>query len=205
MCGVFLLLVRHAHPVRHETDGGVADPSLDVVGRDQARKLAGWLRSEQIAAIYSSPAARALETARPLERCLQLDAIVDKRFAEFDHGAPSYVPIEQLRDEGDVRWQRMERGELYNPDIDPIAFREAVVEAIEDVVHRHTGETVALFTHAGVVNAYVGHVLGIETPLWFAPRYTSVSRVAASRHGKRSVVSLNEACHLRLPPHDARR
>jgi hypothetical protein len=32
--------------------------------------------------------------------------------------------------------------------------------------------------------------------LWFDPGYTSLSRVAASRAGVRSVVTLNETAHL---------
>ena len=41
--------------------------------------------------------------------------------------------------------------------------------------------------------------IGIERPLWFEPAYASISRVAASRTGVRSIVSVNETAHLRSP------
>jgi probable phosphoglycerate mutase len=41
-------------------------------------------------------------------------------------------------------------------------------------------------------------VLQIETQVgFFYPQYTSIHRVAASRSGNRSIVSINEAAHLR--------
>jgi 2,3-bisphosphoglycerate-dependent phosphoglycerate mutase len=52
--------------------------------------------------------------------------------------------------------------------------------------------------HGGVINQYLAHVLQIETQVgFFYPQYTSIHRVAASRTGKRSIVSINEAAHLR--------
>ena len=41
-------------------------------------------------------------------------------------------------------------------------------------------------------------MLGIDDPSgFFYPNYTSIHRVAAARSGERSVLSLNETCHLR--------
>jgi probable phosphoglycerate mutase len=51
--------------------------------------------------------------------------------------------------------------------------------------------------HGGVVNAYAGHVLGIDDPLFFLPAYTSISRILASGSGPRSIKSLNETAHVR--------
>jgi probable phosphoglycerate mutase len=52
--------------------------------------------------------------------------------------------------------------------------------------------------HGGVINQYLAHVLGIETHVgFFYPKYTSIHRVMAARFGQRSIVSINEASHLR--------
>ena len=99
----------------------------------------------------------------------------------------------------DERWLALARGELYD-DVDPVAFRKRVVEAVESIIAEHPGRVVVAVCHGGVINAYVGHILDVPTPLWFAPRYTSISRVAASRRGDRSVISLNETEHLRDGP-----
>ena len=51
--------------------------------------------------------------------------------------------------------------------------------------------------HGGVINAWAAEVLGIEPRLFFDPTYTSINRFVAARSGERSLVSLNEAAHLR--------
>ena len=47
-----------------------------------------------------------------------------------------------------------------------------------------------------MINVYLAALLGLAQHLWFDPAYTSVSRVRASRHGARSLASLNETAHL---------
>ena len=191
-----LLFVRHARPVRHDVAEGRADPGLHEEGRRQARRVACWLATESIDAVFASPARRATETAAPLSALLGLEPVIDKGLAEFDLEARSYVPVEELQAANDERWLALARGELYG-NADPIAFRERVVQAVEAIVREHPGHVVVAVCHAGVINAYVGHILDIAMPLWFAPHYASISRIAASRRGARSVVSLNETGHLR--------
>jgi probable phosphoglycerate mutase len=193
-----LLFVRHARPVRHDVVEGRADPGLSEEGWNQARRLARWLASEPIEALLVSPSRRAVETARPLAELLGRECVVDEGLAEFEREAKSYVPIEDLA-ANDERWLAIARGELYD-DIDPVAFRKRVVEAVEGIIADHPGQVVTAVCHGGVINAYVGHILDIPTPLWFAPGYTSISRVSASRRGDRSLISLNETAHLRDRP-----
>jgi broad specificity phosphatase PhoE len=190
-----LILVRHARPVRHDPVEGRADPGLRADGRQQARRLARWLAAEPIGAIYTSPARRARETAQPLADLVGIEPAIEDGLSEFDREARSYVPIEELAATDD-RWLALARGELYD-DVDPVAFRKRVVETVEDLIDRHPGEVVVAVCHGGVINAYVGDLLGIPTPLWFAPGYTGISRIAASRRGPRAIVSLNETGHLR--------
>ena len=52
-----------------------------------------------------------------------------------------------------------------------------------------------------MINVALAIVLGLEQPLWFEPRYTSLSRMLASRTGIRSVATLNELA----APHRAAR
>jgi 2,3-bisphosphoglycerate-dependent phosphoglycerate mutase len=194
-----LVLVRHALPVRIDAtpDGSPADPGLAELGRQQAERLLHALQLDEVAALYSSPAARALETAVPLAEQLGLALEVEEGLAEFDAGDPSYVPVEELRAANDPRWAALVRGDLMGADIDPVAFRNRVVAGVERVVSRHPGERVVCFTHAGTINAYAGHVLGQPRAMWFAPAYASLTRIGAARDGRRGVISLNETTHLR--------
>jgi probable phosphoglycerate mutase len=186
-----LLLIRHALPVRVDegTVDGPADPGLAATGWEQAEALAGWLADERIDAVWSSPMRRARETAAPLADRVGLEVVVDDGLAEYDREALSYIPIEELKAANDPRWKQLPER--------PEDFVAVVVEAVERIVAAHPGQRVAVVCHGGVVNAYAGHVLGIDDPLFFLPAYTSISRVLASGDGIRSVGSLNEAAHVR--------
>ena len=196
-----LLLIRHAEPVRIVEAEGPADPPLADRGREQAERLAAWLHDEPLDDIWSSPMRRAMETAAPVGAAHGLDVVVDDELAEFDREATSYIPYEELKATRDERFLAMVEGRFDEYAVDPVEFRDAVVGAVERVIAANPGRTVAVVCHGGVINAFIGHILGIERPLWFEPVYTGITRVAASRQGARSLVTLNEAAHLR---HDVR-
>lgn len=192
-----LVLVRHAEPVKIVEADGPADPHLTERGRSQAERLAAYLSVERIDGVWSSPMVRARETAAPLAAALGIDAVVDVELAEFDKEATSYIPVEELKATKDERWLAMVEGNFDADGPDPIEFQRGVVRAIEHIITGNPGATIAVVCHGGVINAYVGHVLGIRRPLWFEPRYTSIHRVLASRRGDRSIETLNETAHIR--------
>lgn len=189
-----LLVIRHAEPVRVEASDRRADPSLTPRGQEQARLLARWLAPEGIAAVYSSPAARARETAAPVAAAAGVDVRVLDGVDEYDREATSYIPIEEMRARGGPEWEALAEGRL--GDLTPAAttaFRDRVVAAMEQVIAAHPGGRVAVVAHGGVQNVYVGHLLGRPPTLWFEPGYAAICRIAAStRSHHRTVVALNE-------------
>jgi broad specificity phosphatase PhoE len=199
-----LVFVRHALPVRLEqvgADAPPADPGLAPLGAQQAARLAALLTREPLDAVYVSPARRAIESALPLLNATGVPAVTEEGLAELDAAESSYIPVEELKAADDPRWRALLRGEHYDASVDVLGFRERVVEAVEGIVARHPGQRVVVFTHAGTINAYAGHLLGQCKPFWLAmtqsPGYCSISRIAAARDGRRSIISLNETSHLR--------
>ncbi len=194
-----LLLIRHAEPVRiaaGEVDGP-ANPGLTERGTDQAHRLADWLRTEHVDEIVASPLLRARETAAPLATALGLDVVIDEGVSEYDADSGEYIPIEELRELKDERWHATIEGRWDDAgSVDPAVFQKVVVPAIDAIVDRSPGRTVAVVCHGGVINVYLAHVLGLDRHLWFHPEYTSISRVRSARSGPRSVASLNEIAHL---------
>lgn len=205
---VELLLIRHALPVRVErTDGAAADPELAELGWVQSRAMSRWLANERIDALYVSPLQRARQTAQPLADALQLEPVVLDAVAEYDRHESTYIPIEELkamqRAGTHDGWQRL----LADSSTDERrAWRSDVAEALEAVIGRHRGHNVAVVCHGGVINAYVTHILNVDNPLVYEPKYTSVNRIVAASSGERTVLTLNEAPWLRdLPPAPALR
>ena len=105
-----LVLVRHALPVRRELTEGIADPELAPDGHVQAARMAAYLATEDIAAVYVSPLRRAQETAAPIVKMLGISPTVDDDISEFDRNSSEYVPVEELRGTNDPRWLMMMRG-----------------------------------------------------------------------------------------------
>ena len=194
-----IVFVRHALPLRVDgaADGSPADPALSDRGQEQAQRIVEALRHDEISALITSPSRRARETAAPLAAALGLALTVEEGVAEFDSLDPTYVPVEELRATNDPRWQALLKGDLYSLGIDPVAFRTRVVEAVERIAAENPGGQVVIFSHSGTINAWGGHVLGQERPIWFAPDYCSVNRFAAASNGRRGVRSLNETSHVR--------
>jgi probable phosphoglycerate mutase len=195
---VEIIMVRHALPVRIELETGIADPELSLEGHEQSKKMAAYLASENIVAVYASPLRRAIETAQPLIEQLGIQYEICEGVAEFDRNSNEYVPAEELRATNDPRWQKMMKGEWDETADSPEVFRDRVISSINELIERHPGEKVAVVCHGGVINQYLAYVLGISTQMgFFYPQYTSIHRVAASRSGAKSIVSINESSHLR--------
>jgi probable phosphoglycerate mutase len=195
---VELLLIRHGLPVRRELETGAADPELSDAGHAQAQHLAEYLSSESLDAVYASPLRRAVQTAEPLAASQGCEIVLVDEVAEWDRHSNEYVPIEDLKAANDPRWQAMLRGEWTVHEESPEQFRTRVVGAIENLVETHSGGRIAIVCHGGVINGYLGHILGLSNPQgFFYPNYTSIHRVAAARSGERSVVTVNETSHLR--------
>jgi probable phosphoglycerate mutase len=193
-----LLLVRHALPIRRELVEGIADPELSESGLRQAEHLAQYLSSESIDAVYSSPLQRARQTAEPIASSRRLPLTIEDGLAEFDQNSPEYIPVEELKAANDPRWQAMVDG-TWESDESEAAFRSRTIGAIESIIDRHAGQRVVAACHGGVINLYLGHVLGLpeSTRGFFYPNYTSIHRIAAASSGERSIVTVNETSHLR--------
>ena len=193
-----VLWVRHAEPERVEGGTGVpANPSLTSRGHEQAQRLADWLKFERIDAVLSSPQRRARETAQPVADAHGLPVEVVEGLVEYDVQADHYIPMEELRANNDPRLQEMIEGrwEAFGGE-SAGDFRQRVARTLDALIAAHPGKRVVAVCHGGVINAALAIVLGIDTPLWFDPHYTSLSRMIASRTGVRSVASVNERAHL---------
>ena len=193
-----LLLIRHALPVRHEGGTDPADPALAADGVAQAARLASYLSTEHLDAVYSSPMRRAVETAMPIASPRALDPVIVDGLAEWDREATEYVPVEELKAARDARWQALLDG-AWDATGTPQEFLDRVVTTLEKLIDEHGGQRIAAVCHGGVINAYVAHILGLSgvQTAFFYPNYTSIHRIAAARSGERSIVTLNETPHLR--------
>lgn len=190
-----LLLVRHALPQRSDHGQG-SDPELSDAGLEQIARLPQALARFPISRVVSSPQRRAIQTAEPVAAARELTIDIDDRFAEYDRNLPSYIPVEQIRNEFPEEWARMAQGHLPSA-VDEDAFRARVRAAIDDVVTTaDPDDTVVAFSHGGVINVVLHEVLGTARLLSFPIDYASVTRLLFSRTGQATVATVNATEHV---------
>jgi probable phosphoglycerate mutase len=190
---VQLLIIRHALPLRSEPGQG-ADPDLSEDGIEQAKRLPEALARFPISRLVSSPQRRAMQTAQPVADALGLGIDVDERLAEYDRDLSHYTPVEEIS-EADMR--RLAGGQLPSG-VDQPAFVARVKAGVDDIV-RNAGreDTVALFSHGGVINALVHDVMGTERLLCVQVDYAGVTRLLwSSRQEKFFVAGVNTTEHV---------
>lgn len=166
-----LLLIRHAHHdyIGRAIAGWLPGVSLSEHGRAQAAALPARLTGLAIAAIYSSPLERAMETAAPLAAARGLTVEIRAGLKEVDFGRFTGRTMADL--DTDPAWHHFNlfRGSARAPGGEMMLETQArMVAELERIGAAHPGATVAVFSHGDVIRAAVLHYLGM--PLDFYGR-----------------------------------
>ncbi|RPE81595.1 histidine phosphatase family protein [Vulcaniibacterium tengchongense] len=164
-----VLLIRHATTEATGTHlaGRAAGIGLDGQGRRQAQALAGRLAGLPIAAIYSSPLQRTLETAEPIARLLGRETIPCEDFLEIEFGEWTGRAIAGLEDDAAFRRFNAVRSRA------PAAGGEYMLQAqarmvlgLEALRLRHPRQTVVVVGHGDPIKAAVAYYAGIPLDLF---------------------------------------
>lgn len=205
-----LYLIRHGKADRRsgaesQTPRGVAaDPPLDSTGLEQAAILARRLiKMPPPAAIYCSTLTRARQTIAPYVEATGADVIYRDDLAEWFGGEWEFKEFEELLVAHPEIPQRIllqdplfflaPGGEAFG------SFQERVVREIEAALSTHPGGDVWVVCHGGVINAYVGTVLGVEEQeMFFLPPNTSINTIKVNG-GQRALWFLADDTHVTEP------
>lgn len=206
---VTIFLVRHGQNEwveKKRLAGWIPDIHLNEEGRQQAAALAERLAHLPLAALYSSPVARCVETATYISRASnlevqELDALGEVRYGEWE-GAE----IEALSKE--KSWYAVQHF--------PSRFRFPQGEALREVQARAVAglemlatqhektDLIAVVSHADLIKLVLAHYLGVHIDLFqrvvIAP--ASVSVLALMENGMVRVVRVNDDGPLKAPKVD---
>lgn len=156
--------------------------NLSPRGRAQARTLAEFLHGKLIAAIYSSPMKRVQQTLAPLLKNGAPDQTILPGLREVDFGDWSGYNWNQVREKFGVHpydWlDEIELGAVPNGE-NGVQFRARVEPCLYEIIRRHPGETVAIFSHGGVIRMILAILLNLPLPKMnlFEIEYTSITQV----------------------------
>ena len=165
-----LIFIRHGETEWNRSGRwqGHADVPLSDEGREQARRLAGRLKSEggTFDGIYASDLGRALETAQILAQELGLAVHPLVELREIHLGAWSGLTSDEIRTRFPEEWELAERGHDFRRGGhgESLAdFRARIVRAVEHLVETHPDQRLLVATHGGAIRAmlyYVGEIIG---------------------------------------------
>jgi broad specificity phosphatase PhoE len=201
-----LILVRHGQQdLPRGRDAAVSewvDPPLSEIGQRQAQVVGESLATDHIDAVYCSHLTRAHETGMQIGKHHGMEPIVLQELREIEifRDLPRDSNIrdmikEPLRRGMQERFVRERSWDVYPYTETSAEFKHRVVTTIEGIAATHAGQCVAIACHAGVINSYIAHLLGLAEDMFFRPGHASVSRVRVG-DGRRVIHTLNELHHL---------
>jgi len=146
-------LIRHGEPAEESRQRcyGSLDVGLSPAGCQQMARVAGALASEPLAAIYTSPRTRAVESARAIANGRPITVIPE--FREIDFGDFEGLTYDEIALRYPVLYRQwMEHPtEIQFPNGDSFAaMKSRVLEAFSRIRSAHEGQTVAIVSHGGV-------------------------------------------------------
>lgn len=191
-----ILLVRHA-PTPETGDrltGRNPGVSLGEQGRKDAEEAAAALAGLEIAAVYTSPIERTLETARIIARPHGLSPTADQGLIEIDFGAWAGRTFEALKKT--ELWKTVQRrpSRVRFPDGESfVSARLRAVEAVERIAEAHPGRTAVAVSHCDVIKLVLSHFLGQPLDLFQRIHIdtASVSELRRQDNGPWAVASVN--------------
>ncbi len=162
-------LIRHGENdlLGKRLPGWMPGVHLNERGRAQAQALARSLTEVSIAAVYTSPLERTVETAEPLARLKGLEIMTRPALGEVRPG----------------RWQGQSLASLRRRKLWPViqftpslarfpegeSFSEAqarVAVEMEEIRRRHAKDVVACFSHADIIKLAVAHFIGMPLDMF---------------------------------------
>jgi probable phosphomutase (TIGR03848 family) len=163
-----VLLVRHGATdvVGKRVTGRLPGVHLNAQGREQVARLAERLRGRSIAAVYTSPMERAVETAAAIAERVGRSASVVEGLTEMDFGSWSGTPLEQLdRLEPWKRFNVNRTGTRAPGGEHIVEVQERMVVAIEALRERHREGTIVVVSHGDPLKTVVAYYVGFSLEL----------------------------------------
>ncbi len=203
--GTRIYLLRHGATalnrlVPYRLQGRRSNPELDEVGIAQAERAAGALARIPLAAVYASPLARAVQTARIVGQPHGLQVGVVPEMIEAEIGRWEGLTWDEVSKRDPEAYQRF----LTHPGTEPYPEGESfldvqrrVAPVLAGLAAAHEGESIAVVGHNIVNRAFLAGVLGLPIDAARGIRQANCGINAIQYENESAIlVSLNESLHL---------
>jgi probable phosphoglycerate mutase len=205
-----VLLVRHGQNDwvgEHKLAGWTPGVHLNAYGREQATALGKRLAKAQVelAAVYSSPLERTLETAHLIMAELKAPEPPlhhNPGIGEVEYGSWTAEKIKDLAQ--DPRWQTVQfhpSGMTFPGGESMYHMQSRAVSEINRLAQQHLGQTILLVSHADVIKSVIAHYLGVHLDLFQRIMVSPASVSTISFTPLRPIIHhINDTSHVPPPP-----
>jgi broad specificity phosphatase PhoE len=181
-------LIRHGETIWNAAGRwqGRAPVPLNEAGLEQSRRLAFYLaaRGPHIDVLYSSDLKRAMQTAETIAAPFGLAVHPEPRLREVDLGDWQGLTRAEAEAWDGERYAAYTAARGAQPPPNGESWEQVKTRArlaLDDLVARHTGQTLALVSHGGTVGRLIESLFGtIERPTLSNTSMTIVERAAPS-------------------------
>jgi probable phosphoglycerate mutase len=162
-----IFLIRHGATALTAEDrfAGSTDVPLSDEGRDQARRLAGRLSSEKVAAIYSSDLGRTMETAQILAAPHRLEVQARSGLREISHGHWEQMTrreVEGQFTEEAAEWEKDPFTFAPTGGESGLAVTARALPSLIDIVRDCRGGKAIVVSHKATIRLLLSSLLGFD-------------------------------------------
>jgi broad specificity phosphatase PhoE len=179
---------------------GRADCPLNEKGRGEAQALVRYFRDISLDAIFSSPLARATETARPLAFSKGLSVIPNPAFSDLDFGSWQGVTAQRVKEtDGELYrvWQERPQEVTFPGGEDLAQVRDRAWEGLQRIVGENPDKTLLVVSHRVVTKVLILTVLGLDLAHLWRIRQGTTAVNCLDYTGQFFIAALiNDTCHL---------
>jgi broad specificity phosphatase PhoE len=195
-----LTLVRHGETSAN-LDGvwhGSTDTPLTERGRRQAQRVADYLaeRYSDATTVYSSPLARARDTANLISARLGIPLVIDPDLAEYHLGSWEGVSYADLHQKHRF-WEMIKQDADFAPHggESPRVVVQRFMDSLQRMTLKHAGERVVVVAHGGALSMVLAALLDGDYSQWKRVMHNcAVSELVIDPSPE--LLSFNQIAHL---------
>ena len=190
-----IIFLRHAQAennTKRILAGRTEGVPLTKTGIEQAERIAKYLSTIDISAIYSSPIERAKHTAEIVAKSCSLDVVLDERLIEIDMGKFTLVNYDDLLAKYGNIFLRFYENDPIIAEHEVETFPEVqkrVLDMVDYVVKKHKKENVILVTHMDPIKSMLAKVMNLIPKTLFELIITNASLTIIKEQDKKFSLS----------------
>ncbi len=198
-----IYLVRHGTTEwnQEEIFRGRVDIKLNETGRREAQALANYFQPISLQAIYSSPLARAWETAQAVAEGRKLEINLDPAFIDIDFGEWHGLPLPEVKEKFPAlyrAWREQPHTVTFPKGESLEQVRQRAWAGFQALIQKSEDQTILIVSHRVITKVLICTALGLDNSHFWQIKQDTTAINCFEYHRGHLVVSLiNDTCHLK--------